>query len=468
MKPFLRWLLVALVFHAIAPSAMAMITGGTGNEPLPDPGWPAGADKVFNHPSRVACWEGPPFGGGQSHAECRGDAKTFNAVLADFAQIDAKVKRVVLHDGVGASFWLNPNNELEKRVAARIDWTFIVWQPASWTLQQSLSADARPTDLGDPQLGPPVQLDVYTGVNLRWQDVHVPPGVEIVDKRLEAHGFKLDDGLVLEGRLRDSQSQQPVAANVRLERVKPQRKGGYSYTTTLEANCDASGHWQRKNVPAGWFRVVASAPGYVPRVLGHVQVNDQPGWREFNSELSHPGPVSGQVVDREGKPLSDATVTLRSVTAANDTEYDSPDDYKTQTDADGKFQLEMVPVGTARITAYKDGLVRRGLGQPIEMPSSDLKLSMTPAAQLVVKVSFEDDRPPNYIVNLEPEGGNKVGSWGGSAHIDDQNQVTFRNVPPGKYTLRGHPNPTSEAEVTAPVEVDLRGDEAKSIDLRAR
>lgn len=468
MKHFLRFLLVALLFHAVAPLASAMITGGSGNEPLHDPGWPAGAARVFNHPARVAHWEGPPFGGGRSRAECRGDSRIFNSVLAEFAKIDAKVKRIVLHDGIGASFWLNPNDKPEQRAAARIDWSFTVWQPDRWARQQSLPADMRPGDLGDPQLGPPVQLDVYTAGNLRWQDVTVPAGIEVVDDRLEAHGFKLDDGLVLEGRLHDSQSQQPIEASVRLERVKPQRKGGYRYTTTLEASCDANGHWQLKNVPAGRYRVVASAAGYVPRVLGHVQVKDQPGWREFNSELSPPGPVSGQVVDADGKPLADATVSLRSVTATNDTEYDSPEDYKTQTDAAGIFRMEMVPVGTARITAYKDGLVRRGLGQPIELPTSDLKLRMTPAAKLVVKVSFAEERPPNYIVELEPEGGNRVGSWGGSANVDDKNQVTFRNVPPGKYILRGHPNPTTESDVTDPVEVDLRGDEEKSIDLRAK
>ena len=70
---------------------------------------PEGAAAIFNHPGRVAWWEGPPFGGGQWHAECRGDAKALNAVLADFAKLDVKIKRVVVHDGTGHSFWLAPN-----------------------------------------------------------------------------------------------------------------------------------------------------------------------------------------------------------------------------------------------------------------------------------------------------------------------------------------------------------------------
>ena len=112
-------------------TALAVITGGEGNRPVADPGWPKGATAVFNNPVRIAWWEGPPFGGGQWHAECRGDAKAFNAVLADFAKVDVKTKRLVVHDGVGRSFWLNSNRDPAKQAAARVDWVFMVWQRAS-------------------------------------------------------------------------------------------------------------------------------------------------------------------------------------------------------------------------------------------------------------------------------------------------------------------------------------------------
>ena len=72
--------LVLLLSIAAMPSreAFALITGGEGNTPLADPGWPRGAAAIFNVGARVAWWEGPPFGGGQWHAECRGDAQAFN------------------------------------------------------------------------------------------------------------------------------------------------------------------------------------------------------------------------------------------------------------------------------------------------------------------------------------------------------------------------------------------------------
>ena len=119
--------LVAFVVTVLIPAtASALILGGTGNDPLGDPGWPVGAAAVFNVRSRVAYWEGPPFGGGQWHAECRGNTDAFNEALEKFARIEAKRKQLVVHDGVGRSFWLNLNDEEEQRRAARMDWKFTV------------------------------------------------------------------------------------------------------------------------------------------------------------------------------------------------------------------------------------------------------------------------------------------------------------------------------------------------------
>src|SRR5215468_1049816 len=87
-------LLAATILAVPFRSASALITGGEGNKPIADPGWPKGAAVIFNHPARVAWWEGPPFGGGQWHAECRGDVKSLNAILTGLARMDGKNKRV--------------------------------------------------------------------------------------------------------------------------------------------------------------------------------------------------------------------------------------------------------------------------------------------------------------------------------------------------------------------------------------
>jgi hypothetical protein len=63
-----------------------------------------------------------------------------------------------------------------------------------------------------------------------------------------------------------------------LERVESQTKGGYHDTEVTKEKADAQGRWVLKKVPTGWLRIVVEADGYVPRVVGYGQFDDQPLW----------------------------------------------------------------------------------------------------------------------------------------------------------------------------------------------
>lgn len=461
-------LLVAAALAFFAQEALALITGGTGNEPIRDPGWPEGAAAIFNVQSRIAHWVGPPFGGGQWHAECRGDAKALSEVLADFAKLDVKSKRVVLHDGVGNSFWLNINNEPAKRAAAKMDWSFMVWEPAGWKRLRRLPAELNPIDPKEAGSGPPAQIDVYTGGNVNWDDVKVPKGLKILDQRLQAHGFTLADGLVLEGKVTDLATNKPVAAKVRLERIESKAQGGNDYPTVAEVVADAKGHWVLKKAPQGWLRVVVEADGFVPRVAGYAKFDDQPKWQAFDSGLSSPAPVSGRVTDDAGAPLADVEVRIGDVTSGGG-RYDSPQGFTIKTGKDGRFRAEQVPVGKATIWVHKPGYTRPGLGQPITTPANDVELKMTKSARIEVTVDFTGkQRPEGYMVSITPEGGDKIGSFGGSGNINAKNQIAFENVPPGRYVFSGRPNPGSNNQQTDPVTIDLQGGQSAKITLNAK
>jgi hypothetical protein len=464
------YLLLATAILAIAVSeASALIIGGAGNLPISDPGWPAGAAAIFNVNSRIAWWEGPPFGGGQWHAECRGDAKALSAVLADFEKLDVKSKRIVLHDGVGHSFWLNPNNEADKRQAARMDWRFMVWQPDNWKRLSQLPAQLNPTEPEDAETGPPSQIDIYVGGNVKWAEVVVPKGIKVIDQRLEAHGFTLADGVVLEGKIIDLATNKPLSAKMRLELVEPLKEGGYRYSTVLSVDADAQGHWVLKKAPAGWHRLVIDAEGYVPRVIGYSRHDDQPDWQFFDSGLGPPTVVAGRVTDDEGKPLADVIVRVRDITVAKGVQYESPLDREIKTGADGRFSISQIPFGQAAVWVHKPGFTQVGQSQIFTMPKVDLELAMTRAGQIVVTVDFiGKQRPQAYNVQLEPEGGNAVGKFGGSGHIDDQNQITFSNVPPGRYVLRGRPNPGSTRQETDPVTIDVQASQTAQVKLMAK
>jgi hypothetical protein len=103
------------------------------------------------------------------------------------------------------------------------------------------------------------------------------------------------------------------------------------------------------------------------------------------------------------------------------------------------------------------------------MPAEDIRLRMVAAAQVTVTVDFTGmDRRGGYIVNLEPEGGSAVGKWSGSGNIDEKNPLVFRNIPPGKYIVFGHPNPSTESQKTAPITADLQGGQQLDISLKAK
>ena len=294
-RPPLRyWSGAALLVLAMAAvplrEAWALITGGEGNKPLNDPGWPKGAAAIFDHPGRVAWWEGPPFGGGQWHAECRGNAGALNVVLADFARLDAKTKRAVVHDGVGHSFWLNPNRLPAKRDAAgRLGLHGLA----------ARQLGTAPQDARRPQPRRPRRLDQGPpGAGRRLRRGRPPMGRRggpgrtgsrrsaVGGPRVHGRRRPRDRG---EGRRpRDAAPpRRPGPAG----RVEPQPKGGYRYPVAAEAVADAQGRWVLKKAPAGWHRVVVEADGYVPpRVVGYTQSDDEPRWSSYNSELARPGP----------------------------------------------------------------------------------------------------------------------------------------------------------------------------------
>jgi hypothetical protein len=463
------FLLAVATLTVLCQPTSALIIGGEGNEPIRDPGWPTGAAAIFNHPARVAWWEGPPFGGGQYHAECRGDSKTFNKVLAQFARLDVKNKRVILCDGEGHSFWLNPNREPDRKLDTRIDWVFMVWVSGNWDRFRGAPPSLNPTDPKDAGSGPPATIEVFTKGNVHWSELDIPKGITIIDNRLESHGFTPADGSVIEGTVLDTVTESPIAAHVRLEQAEAAIKEKRTYKVVSKLVANAKGHWVLNNVPPGTNRIVVEADGYVPKIVGYFQFGKQPKWQSFNGGLSRATTVTGRVTDSNDQPLADVDVELHDVTSAPGGRYQSPFGYSTKTGADGKFHLDNVPVGTASLHLRKSGFCRPGLSPSISTPAKDVALRMTKSARLVVAVDFTAaDRPETYIVSIEQEGGPAVGKWGGSAQIDAKNRRVFENVPPGTYVIHGHPNPTTDGQRTDPVTVELEGGKTSHVSLLAR
>ena len=167
--------------------------------------------------------------------------------------------------------------------------------------------------------------------------------------------------------------------------------------------------------------------------------------------------------------MADVDVRLGNVQAASGGRYPSPSEYGFKTDAEGRFRAEPIPAGTASIWVRKPGYYGPGLGHPVKSPGANVEIRMKRAGSVLVTVDFAGKkRAGDYVVKISPEGGDVVGSYGGSGNIDAKDQLDFAILPPGRYILTGRPNPGSDSEETEPVTLDVKGGQAAEVTLKAR
>ena len=497
LRRFERWVAAAMAWLALAmaagsvETAFAMRWGSRGNDPLPDPGWPKGAVAVFNNPARAGYWVGPDPG--YYNAEYSGNARALSAAIADFATVESKSRRLVVRNGVGSS----------RFSMQKTDWVFNVWVPTAW--ERPTGTAVIDAFFRDSDKCPPPEILVYTGGNIRWSDVTVPKGMVVVDERLEAHGFTLTDGTVLEGTVVDLATQQPLPARISVEHPTPKSKGEgkVDYTPVAETVADARGHWVLKNVPAGWSRLILADDGYLPRwvynpnTFDNLNTDGQPGWHFFDHGLSRLGVVSGRALDMSGQPLADVEVRVERDVFAPDWDYWQANKYVTKTGGDGRFRFDQVLAGNATIRVRRDGYCLSGGVRPITIPAKDVVLSLVQSAQVRVTVDFTGTRRPGtYIVEIQPaEGGAALptweqlqrhevlmhtdhfatdGVWVELKPIEANDRIGFNGVPPGRYLLQGWPSPFSSVgrstaftgiERSKPLVIELKSGETAKITL---
>src|SRR5688572_15205648 len=299
-------LLGVVVLLLSLATASALITVGHGNEPVGDNNWPAGAVDVANLKTRVGYWEGPPLGGGQLNFLYRGATADFQAALELFARIKAPELRLVVHEGPHESPFLR--NDQDEKVETRVDWSFTVWNPASWhrlyNNPKSTFAAGDPSGAFRSAVEPP-RIDVYVGVGggIDWARVKVPANVRVTDERASSAGYAAGTGSVVRGDVYDMVTSKPVAG----ARIRVARYTGKNYEDVASGHADADGHFEVTKVPPGSHRVEASADGYAPRVLGYDAYGTDT-LKEFTVYLAPAARMTATVTDTAGKPVAGVTV----------------------------------------------------------------------------------------------------------------------------------------------------------------
>ena len=165
--------------------------------------------------------------------------------------------------------------------------------------------------------------------------------------------------------------------------------------------------------------------------------------------------------------LTDVSVAMRDLLSLDGSRYESIEESFQKSNSDGTFHFEDVPHGTARLTGHRNDFFFPGLGQAVTIPGEQVELRLSKAAAIIVRVEFSRDRgEQEYIANLTPAGGEKIGSWSGSSKVDTENMVKFKGVPPGKYELNVHPNPSSEADRKNVQTIELKGGEETTVEVK--
>jgi hypothetical protein len=448
----------SILLLLLATHASGLILSGRGNDPIEDHNWPAGALELANLTTRIGWWEGPPFGGGEHHFCYRGDTAAFQKALDRFAAIRAPQLDLIFTDGPMLDQFMT--SEKDPKDDGRIDWMFVVWDPQSW---YHLYNDPKGTwNADDPHFHQPLRaptLEVYLGGEggqIDGSKIKVPAGVTVTDERADQNGAA--HGSLIRGDVYDILTSKPIEG-VQVEVATQEKR-------IARGKTDAGGHFEVKDFPPGSRRIIASAKGYAPRLIGYYVFRGNTLKRFPAVRLAPAALIAGSATDTDGKPLQGVTVRADGCMGVDGLGYPMSQSPQTTTDDKGRFELTGLPRGFVHLHARKEAFQQVDVLALHAVPAEDVKLQLTGTGTVKGKVLDAAGKPVSKgNISLFPAGGERVGEWSGSMQIRPDGTFAFDGVPPGRYELSTDPRAaipgakvkTKEIEVTVgkTIEVDI-------------
>ena len=439
--------IVAVLFVLILfpELCLALITGEHGNRPIQDRGWPTGSVEVANLESRLGYWEGPPFGGGEYQFlyRCK-NTDEFNRALKILSAIQAKRLELVVHNGPEYSFWLKDNDEELSEEDNRVDWTFTVWNPASWDrLYNSPRGYMLHSD--HPNFKKPVaapKIDVYIGGgSILWKNVKVPKNVLVIDTRPGSVSPEFAGSGLVHGKVLDMATAEPIAG---AQVVLAEHEGHGKWKDVMHGKTDEKGFCQIAKVPPGYYEVQVRAKDYAPRKQGGYN-NTRPEYYEFEVRLARPSYVKGTVTNLRGNPIEGVKVLATNTLGPDGLGYPCAGDTSAITDEQGRFEIDSLPAGglmTGRCRAESLHLTN-SIFEQYPIPSDEIKLTMTGTGTVRGKVVTQGGKRPDgqIVLELKPPGENQSGKWGYSGYLSEDGTFDITGIPPGEYVISTRPNP---------------------------
>jgi hypothetical protein len=180
-----------------------------------------------------------------------------------------------------------------------------------------------------------------------WRTGYLGAQASVMPPTLEPHVLVLEPGLELVGSVSDLAGRPIVGAAIRAEPVGPSvRIGG--------ARSDPAGGFLIAGLPAGEYRVVVDAEGYVPELIESVLLEAGVDPERLEVRLSPGALLEGLVTDRNGRPLEGATVTATRESSRVALGGPGPP-LRDHGDAEGRYRLEGLPLGASTIAADAQG-----------------------------------------------------------------------------------------------------------------
>ena len=440
-------LIVLIIFCLIflfPKVGMSLIEVFHGNDPIGDRGWASGSVEMANLATRTGYWIGPPFGGGEYHFlyRCENTGE-FNQALKTFAAIRANKLELVIHNGPEYSSWTSKGDNERAKEENRIDWTFTVWNPESW---DRLLNNPRSFFLSDhPNFKKPVaapRVDVYIGGgSIVWKDVKIPKNLVVIDKRPSSVSPKFAGKGLVHGKVFDMATGEPIAgAQITLAKREDYR----NWKEVMHGKTDEQGFCQIPKIPLGYYEIRVGAEGYVTRKQANYD-NKRPEYHQFNLGLARPSYIKGIVTDQAGNPIEGVNISATNIVGPDGFGYQCAGDRDVITDKQGRFEIRSLPKGTMSIRCRGKSLhLKNSIFERYSIPSDKIKLTMTGTGTIRGKVVDKDGKRPagGIILELEPAGGNKPGTWGYSGHLSEDGTFDISGIPPGEYIIGTHPNPS--------------------------
>ena len=248
------------------------------------------------------------------------------------------------------------------------------------------------------------------------------------------------------GRVTDSDGR--PAAGIRVT-AEPSTSFSFNRFDPRSTSTDAEGRYELEDLDPGTYALRVGSRGWgrgggstgeafgVALVEG-VQVSATSITGGVNVQLSSPGRVIGQVVNRDGAPVAGATIFVRE---ASGRPVDAISTVRSG--ADGRFSYSRVNPGSYLVSARGDGKASEAVDGVVVTSGQDteVRLEVEAGSNLVVRTVEKDDTPVRAEVTVVDSDGREVSglvgtelfrSFGEGVSTTEQR---FGPLAPGRYTV---------------------------------